>query len=81
MGKITSIPKNKGNYGSVDSFIISVEKTDIEFSDPMEAEIIQHNLTYMGIKAATIPVKIADASDKDMLYDLKMESRTNQKSR
>lgn len=28
----------------VDSLITSVEKTDIEFNDPIEAEMIQHNL-------------------------------------
>lgn len=43
----------------VGSIIDSVEKTDIEFNDPIEAEMVQHNLKYLGINASIIPAKIA----------------------
>lgn len=58
----------------VGSIIDSVEKTDIDFNDPIEAEMVQHNLKYMGINASIIPAKIAGASSEDMIYDLKMEN-------
>ncbi len=58
----------------VGSIIDSVEKTDIAFNDPIEAEMIQHNLKYMGINASIIPAKIAGVSSEDMFYDLRMEN-------
>ena len=58
----------------VGSIIDSVEKTDIAFKDPIEAEMIEHNLKYMGINASIIPAKIAGASSDDMLYDIRMEN-------
>ncbi|MCK0114804.1 hypothetical protein [Gelidibacter sp. F63206] len=58
----------------VGSIIDSVEKTDIEFEDPIEAEMMQHNLKYMGMNASIIPAKIAGASSEDMLYDIRMEN-------
>ncbi|MEO9077622.1 MAG: hypothetical protein ABI263_10035 [Gelidibacter sp.] len=58
----------------VGSIIDSVEKTDMAFNDPIEAEMVQHNLKYMGINASIIPAKIAGASSEDMLYDIKMEN-------
>jgi hypothetical protein len=60
----------------VDSLIESVLNTDIEFEHPIEAEMIKHNLKYMGINASTIPAKIAGASHEDMPYDIKMENAT-----
>lgn len=60
----------------VGSIIESVEKTDIEFGDPIEAEMMQHNLKYMGMNASIIPAKIAGASSEDMLYDIRMENAT-----
>lgn len=58
----------------VGSIIDSVEKTDIKFNDPIEAEMIQHNLKYMGINASIIPSKIAGVSSDDMPYDIRMEN-------
>ena len=58
----------------VGSIIDSVEKTDIDFNDPIEAEMVKHNLKHMGINASVIPAKIAGASSEDMLYDLRMEN-------
>ncbi|HUH29612.1 hypothetical protein [Gelidibacter sp.] len=60
----------------VGSIIDSVEKTDIEFGDPIEAEMLQHNLKYMRMNATLIPAKIAGASSEDMLYDIRMENAT-----
>ncbi|RXJ50586.1 hypothetical protein [Gelidibacter gilvus] len=60
----------------VGSIIESVEKTDIEFGDPIEVEMMQHNLKYMGMNASIIPAKIAGASSEDMLYDIRMENAT-----
>ena len=57
----------------VGSIIDSVEKTDIEFKDPVDAEMIEHKLKYLSLNASIIPAKIAGASSEDMLYDLKME--------
>lgn len=58
----------------VGSIIDSVEKTDIEFEDPIESEMMQHNLKYMGINASIIPAKIAGAASDDMPYDIRMEN-------
>ena len=58
----------------VGSIIDSVEKTDIAFNDPIEAEMIKDNLKYMGINASIIPAKIAVVSSEDMLYDIRMEN-------
>ena len=58
----------------VGSIIDSVEKTDIAFNDPIEAEMIKDNLKYMGINASIIPAKIAGVSSEDMLYDIRMEN-------
>ncbi|MBO3097323.1 hypothetical protein [Gelidibacter pelagius] len=60
----------------VGSIIDSVERTDITFEDPIEAEMMQHNLKYLGMNASIIPAKIAGASSEDMLYDIRMENAT-----
>ncbi len=60
----------------VSSIIDSVEKTDIAFNDPFEAEMVQHNLKYMGSNASIIPAKIAGVSSEDTPYDLRMENAT-----
>lgn len=60
----------------VETIIASVEKTDLQFDDPIEADMIQHNLKYMGINASLIPAKIAGVSSDDMLYDIRMENAT-----
>lgn len=62
--------------GLVGSIIDAVEKTDMEFETPIEKEMMQHNLKYMGMNASIIPAKIAGASPEDMLYDIRMESAT-----
>lgn len=74
--KLPVFQKSREIMELVGSIIDSVEKTDIVFNDPIEAEMVQHNLKYLGINAAIIPAKIASASSEDMLYDLKMENAT-----
>lgn len=58
----------------VDSIIHSVEKTDIEFENPIEAKMMQHNLKYLRMNATIIPAKIAGAASENMLYDIRMEN-------
>ena len=60
----------------VDHLIDSVEKTDIDFEEPVRAEMLKNNLKYMAENASIIPAKIAGAFDEDMLYDIKMENAT-----
>ncbi len=54
--------------------VATVETTDIKFKDPIEAEMIQHNLDYMVENALIIPAKIAGAASEDTIYDLRMEN-------
>lgn len=58
----------------VDHIVATVEATDIAFKNPIEAEMIKHNLDFMVQNALIIPAKIAGAADEDMLYDIKMEN-------
>lgn len=74
--KLPIFQKSREIMTIVGSIIEGAEKTDIEFEDPIEAEMMQHNLKYMGMNASIIPAKIAGASSEDMLYDLRMESAT-----
>src|SRR5680860_1152124 len=57
----------------VDHITESVSKTDIDFENEIEREMLEHNLNYMAQNAAIIPAKIAGAYGAD-LYDLKMEN-------
>ncbi|GAA3599370.1 hypothetical protein Q4Q39_18780 [Flavivirga amylovorans] len=58
----------------VDYIVKSVEKTDIDFEQEIQVEMIENNLDYMRKNSLIIPAKIAGASGKDMLYDIKMEN-------
>lgn len=58
----------------VDHIVASVEKTDIDFEQEIQAEMIKSNISYMRENSLIIPAKIAGASDEDMLYDIKMEN-------
>ncbi|WP_242203763.1 hypothetical protein [Aestuariivivens insulae] len=58
----------------VDYIVESVEKTDIDFENELEAEMIKNNLHHLANNALIIPSKIAGAADEDMLYDIKMEN-------
>lgn len=60
----------------VETIIESVEKTDIKYDDPIEADMVQHNLKYMRINSSLIPAKIAGVASDDMLYDIRMENAT-----
>lgn len=57
----------------VDHITESVSKTDIDFENEIEREMLEHNLNYMAQNASIIPAKIAGAYGAD-LYDLKMEN-------
>ena len=72
--KLPVFQKSREIMDLVGSIIDSVEKTDIAFNDPIEAEMIKDNLKYMGINASIIPAKIAGVSSEDMLYDIRMEN-------
>lgn len=58
----------------VDHIIETVEKTDINFEESIQAEMIKSNLNYLRENAMIIPAKIAGAADEDMLYDIRMEN-------
>ena len=57
----------------VNSISEAVSKTDIQFENEIEADMIQHNLDYLCQNASIIPTKIAGAEAVD-IYDLKMEN-------
>ncbi len=52
----------------------AVEKTEIEFENEIEAEMIQSNVNFMRENSIIIPAKVAGAAKKDMLYDIRMEN-------
>ena len=58
----------------VDYIVESVEKTDINFEQEIQAGMIKNNINYMRKNSLIIPAKIAGASGEDMLYDIKMEN-------
>lgn len=58
----------------VSHLVKAVENTEIEFENPVEEDMIKHNLSYMRQNSQIIPAKIAGAADEDMLYDIKMEN-------
>ncbi|TGV03038.1 hypothetical protein [Flavivirga rizhaonensis] len=58
----------------VDYIVKSVEKTDIDFEQEIQAEMIENNINYMRKNSLIIPAKIAGASGEEMLYDIKMEN-------
>lgn len=60
----------------VETIIDSVQKTDLPLDTPIEAEMIQHNLKYMGMNASLIPAKIAGAASEDTIYEIRMENAT-----
>lgn len=72
--KLPVFQKSREIMNLVGSLIDSVEKTDIVFEDTIEAEMLKHNLKYMGINASIIPAKIAGVSSEDTPYDLRMEN-------
>ncbi|WP_303315853.1 hypothetical protein Q4Q34_13875 [Flavivirga abyssicola] len=58
----------------VDYIVKSVEKTDIDFEQEIQAEMIEDNLDYMRKNSLIIPAKIAGASGENMRYYIKMEN-------
>ena len=52
----------------------AVEKTEIDFEDEIQGEMIQCNINYMRENSMIIPAKIAGAASEDMLYDIRMEN-------
>lgn len=60
----------------VKHIINAVESTEFDFENEIESEMLKHNLDYLHKNAMIIPAKIAGASGKDMLYDIKMENAT-----
>jgi hypothetical protein len=58
----------------VDCIIEAVEGSEIAFKNEFEADMVERNLSYLKQNSMIIPAKIAGASGKDMLYDLKMEN-------
>lgn len=72
--KLPVFIKAEAIYQMVDHLVKSVEKTDIDFEEPIRAEMLKSNLDFMIGNAMLIPAKIAGASGEDMLYDIKMEN-------
>jgi len=60
----------------VDYIVKCVEKSDIEFENKIESEMIKNNIQYLRENSLIIPAKIAGAVDEGMLYDIKMENAT-----
>ena len=58
----------------INYLIEAVEKSEINFENKIEAEMIKNSIYYLRENSVIIPAKIAGASHKDILYDIKMEN-------
>ena len=52
----------------------AVEKTEIDFEDPIQSEMVDCSINFMRENSMIIPAKIAGAAKEDMLYDIRMEN-------
>lgn len=60
--------------GIATHIIKAVEATDFNFENKIAAKMLKNNLDYLHKNALIITAKIADASRKELLYDIKTEN-------